>query len=78
MRPRHATIARDPYWLNARFDGVCANPSCPNPIKQGDRIFYYPNGRKALCPSCSDAAGREFEAAKQDEAFMQSQFPGAC
>jgi len=68
--------ARDPYWLNAKFASGCGNSSCPNQIRKGDRIFYYPNGRKALCPACSETAGRDFDAAKQDEAFMQGQFPG--
>ena len=40
---------RDPYWLNARFESAC---SCGKSINKGDKILYYPNGRKAVCEDC--------------------------
>ena len=43
---RRRDYPRDPYWLNARFASVC---SCGKAIKKGDRIFYYPNEKKAVC-----------------------------
>jgi hypothetical protein len=59
----------DPYWLTARFNSDCAK--CHKHIKKGDRIFYYPNGRKAYCEDpCGKEASADFEAAAQDEAFM--------
>ena len=62
--------SRDPYWLNARFASQC---QCGKPIAKGERIFYYPSTRAALCPSCSDQAAGEFAAAAADEAFMSGQ-----
>lgn len=61
----------DPYWLNARFDSRCA---CGAAIQKGERIFYYPNGKRALCAKCGATASAEFEGAKQDEAFYASQY----
>lgn len=66
------TMARryggDPYWLTARFASVC---SCGKRIEKGERGFFYPNGRRMLCAApCGEKADREFQSAKQDEAFM--------
>jgi len=62
--------ARDPYWLTARFNSTC---TCGQPITKGQRIFYYPNGRQALCPQCSEKASAEFSAAAADEAMLNGQ-----
>ncbi len=43
---------RDPYWTEARFDSDCGDSRCHRRIHKGERIFYYPKGRKALCESC--------------------------
>lgn len=74
-----AKFARDPYWLNARFDSTCSK--CGRPIKKGQKIFYYPNGKQVLCtnpnpPSgatCGGQASAEFESAKADEAVYNGQ-----
>ncbi len=60
----------DPRWLTARFDSKCAK--CARVIRRGERIFYYPNGRKAYCdgPECGSQYSAEFAAAVHDEAFM--------
>ena len=62
--------ARDPYWLNARFASTC---TCGRPITKGQRIFYYPNGKQALCSTCGEKASAEFNAAAADEAMLSGQ-----
>lgn len=56
--------SRDPYWLNAKFASVCA---CGKAIKNGDRIFYYPSCRKAVCEVC----GRKGQAEIDDDDLNQ-------
>ena len=58
--------SRDPYYLTAKFASVC---KCGAAVKKGERIFYYPSTRSALCPKCSEAAAADFNAAAQDEAM---------
>lgn len=62
----------DPYWLTARFTGTCAGRTCDHPIRKGDRIFYYPNGRKAYVGPCAEAAAADFDSAAFDEAVNES------
>ena len=46
MRHRSGNLfPRDPYWLQARFPGVCA--ACGAHIAPGADAFYYPNSRHA-------------------------------
>jgi hypothetical protein len=71
MKYYHKTYARDPYWTDARFRSVC---KCGQVIYKGDRIFYYPATKTALCPKCSEKASNEFAAAVQDEDFYNSQY----
>ena len=61
--------------MTARFDSNC---KCGRRIKRGERIFYYPRSREALCdgPDCGQKAGAEFYAAAQDEDWMCGQFSG--
>ncbi|MBI5728115.1 MAG: hypothetical protein HY965_09710 [Ignavibacteriales bacterium] len=68
---KRSYYSQDPRWIEARFDSVCR---CGNSIKKGTRIFYYPAGKVALCTRCSEKAAGEFEAARQDEDFINSQF----
>lgn len=42
-------MKNDPYWTTARFDSVDAKG---HQIKKGDKIFYYPLGKKAVCKEC--------------------------
>lgn len=62
-------IPRDPYWTTARYSGECRR--CKAPIKRGDRIWWYPNGRAAYCAAdaCGQACSAEFSAAAADEAI---------
>jgi hypothetical protein len=57
--------ARDPYWLESRYAGSCAK--CGATIVPGERIFYYPNDRKAYSGSCAEAAAGDFAACAADE-----------
>lgn len=56
----------DPYWTTARFPGVCAKTG--EPIRKGERIFYYPKDRKTLKGEAAEQAARDFAAACFDEA----------
>ncbi len=66
------TYARDPYWTTARFDGPSNNKD-GTPIKRGDRIFYYPNGRQSFVGAEAEAASADFQSCAQDEAFMSGE-----
>lgn len=67
----------DPYAMQARFAGECAGrkagAKCGAPIKKGERIWYFPNGRTAYAMNgkcgCGEQAQRDFEAACADEGF---------
>ena len=52
---------RDPYWTRARFHSTCP---CGTRIRKGDRIFYYPNDRTALCEKCGQRGAAELAEAK--------------
>lgn len=69
--PRYAN---DPRWITAKFRGKCHAATCQAVILKGDRIFYYPSSKSARCQACGDAESATFEAAKADEAFMNSMF----
>jgi hypothetical protein len=58
---------RDPYWTTAKFDSTDANG---NPVKKGDKIWYYPDSRTVMTGPGAEKAAAEFEGSKQDEAFM--------
>lgn len=45
-------ICADPYWITAKYATNCR---CGRPIHIGDRVLYYPNGRRVLCTECSHA-----------------------
>jgi hypothetical protein len=61
--------ARDPYWLTAKFNSVCGKPGCNQPIKRGERAFYYPNTKTILADSCghAGAASADFESHAFDD-----------
>jgi hypothetical protein len=65
MRYRNATTARDPYWITAKYAGVCA---CGNhKFSAGARVFYYPNGKKLYADHCAEHAAEDFAACVADE-----------
>ena len=63
-------MKNDPYWLNARFASKCAK--CSKVISRGERVFYYPLGKKAYCETCGQPMALEFALSVQDEGFMTS------
>jgi hypothetical protein len=64
--------AGDPHWITAQHPGVCASGDCHNEIKPGDRVFFYPHGRKAYCAEHSDSIARRAESEMWDEDVNQS------
>jgi hypothetical protein len=59
----------DPRWIDAKFSSSC---NCGNMIKKGERIFYYPLTKTAMCKTCSEKADQEFREMAQDEEFLSS------
>lgn len=59
-------VNNDPYWLNARFASVCG---CGVQIKRGDRIFYYPKSKKAVCEKCGRLGEGDLRAERSMDAF---------
>lgn len=56
----------DPRWITARFASQCAG--CGADIKKGEKIFYYPNGKKAYAAACCGGEqAADFNAAAFDE-----------
>lgn len=53
--------ARDPREMTARFDSTCAESG--ELIRKGDKIIYYPNGRKAFKVGSAPKAEAEFQKA---------------
>lgn len=63
-----ATYTRDPRWITSKFAGIDANG---RQFKKGDRIFFYPIGKRILTGEAAEQASREFDAARQDEEAFQ-------
>lgn len=60
----------DPYWTTARFNG---KDQKGNPVRKGDRIFYYPRTRTVCTGQDAEQASADFHAAAQDEAFYNGE-----
>ena len=60
-------FALDPRWITARFASDCSNSACRKPIRKGARIFYFPNGKKAVCEECGAIEAARFQASGMDE-----------
>ena len=61
----------DPYWTTARFDG---KDKSGNAVKKGTPIFYYPRTKTVLQGEAAEAASREFEAMRFDEAMITGEW----
>ena len=46
---KYSNYRRDPRWISAKFNSVC---DCGSQIKRGERIYYYPATRTAVCEKC--------------------------
>jgi hypothetical protein len=69
-RFRHNRFPRDPRWIDARYDGECGSSSCDNPVRQGERVFHYPNSRTTYCTTCSEGVSLRAAAELADEDFL--------
>ena len=66
-----ATYKGDPYWTTAKFNSV--TKYC-EPVKKGDRIFYYPRTKEVLTGARAEEAAAYFEAQKFDESVYNGQW----
>ena len=57
---------QDPYWTTARFRSLC---SCGRQIQKGERIFYYPRERKAVCEGCGQQGSAALRAERAYEHY---------
>ena len=73
MSYRKSSYSNDPKWIKAKFDSSCKQ--CNNPIKRNEDIYYFPIGKNVYCHVCGEIHSSLFESERQDEDFMNSQFP---
>ena len=64
MRYSPSSYARDPHWIVARFAGLDANQA---PFKKGDRVFYFPAGKRIYAGAAGIDAAQRFESERADE-----------
>jgi hypothetical protein len=64
---RSSGRGRDPYLMKAKAAGTDAKGLA---YKKGEEVLYYPNDKLILAGANKDKAWREFQAARDDEAFM--------
>jgi hypothetical protein len=62
-----ARYRRDPRWLTARFASACACGDRSHRIERGERVFYYPIGKRAYVGACAERNARDFESCVFDE-----------
>lgn len=63
----------DPFWITAKWTDVCE--SCGEKIRKGSKAFYYPRTKAIFCERDGLKEAESFNAAVQDEEFMNAQFP---
>ena len=56
--------AQDPHWITARFPGTDAKGT---PFHKGDRVFYFPNGKRIYAGQAGIEAFARFESERADE-----------
>jgi len=64
---RSSSYSGDPRWITAKYAGVDAKG---RPFKKGDRVLYFPNGKKFYTGPEAEKAWLEFLSAKGDEEGM--------
>jgi hypothetical protein len=62
----------DPRQIIARFASKCH--TCGKPIKKGEQIIYWPNGKHAGHLKCDEADYRNSLASFEDEEHYNSQY----
>ena len=68
----YAKYAGDPRQITARFASKCH--TCGKPIKKGESIIYWPNGKHAGHLTCDEADYRNSLASFEDEERYNSQY----
>lgn len=63
----------DPRWIYAKYAGRDADG---NPIRPGDRVFYFPRTRTIYTGAKAEQAARDFQAAAEDEDNYARQYGG--
>ena len=64
---RYSRYAADPRWITARFAGTDAKG---REFKAGERVFYYPSGKRIYSGNNAADAERDFLSARGDEEGM--------
>jgi hypothetical protein len=64
---RSTSYSGDPRWITAKYAGRDANGK---PFKAGERVLYFPNGKKFYTGAEAEKAWLEFLSAKGDEEGM--------
>jgi len=64
MRYSPSSYARDPHWITARFAGLDANQAA---FQKGDRVFYFPSGKRIYAGAAGRDAAQRFESERADE-----------
>ena len=68
----YAKYAGDPRQITARFPSKCH--TCGKPIKKGESIIYWPNGKHAGHLACDETDYRNSLASFEDEERYNSQY----
>ena len=64
---RSSSYSGDPRWITAKYAGVDAHGK---PFKKGEKVLYFPNGKKFYTGPEAEKAWLEFLSAKGDEEGM--------
>ena len=68
----YAKYAGDPRQITARFPSKCH--TCGKPIKKGESIIYWPNGKHAGHLACDETDYRNSLASFEDEERYNGQY----
>ena len=68
----YTKYAGDPRQITARFPSTCH--TCGKPIKKGEEIIYWPNGKKVGHLACDQADFARSIASFEDEERYNGQY----
>ena len=54
----------DPHWIIAKYPGTDAHG---RPFAKGERVFYFPNGKRIYAGPAADEASARFESERADD-----------
>lgn len=57
-------VPRDPVWIKAKYPGTDIDGK---PFKKGDKVLYWPNGKRFMQGPKAEQAWRDFQAQIADE-----------